>query len=612
MSTLEEELKSAEHGTGADGSQLSGWPLDSTEAKDFYHRIRSFPVEVSRWRKRMVSLLLSRRAELPTITDDSSEADVRDLVDEGASFLREITRLLVLIHGQDANILSELRGLTPATDDQPFELEAGAWRVLLNIGPYRELGLNASGLAPSLREELLRELVPPSLRASLNLLLERHARSICLEPAPACDSCELSKFCTKARRAEAVRQENSELPTVIDLFCGAGGSSEGFARAGFHVVASLDFNATALRTFWVNHPGVPDERVLCRDIRSVSVEQFREFLGDRELDVLIGSPPCQGFSHVGNRSKKSKTGYTLAGDERNMLFHDMVDLALALRPKLFLMENVPGMQSARSQDKSFMEMAAHRLEEEGGFRTEIWRLNASAYGVPQDRTRYFLVASSIGSLPTKPVEEYQDGAGGEFRPLFDEALPPVGVEEAIYDLPARDANSGAVVDRWDPSVTATDRRFRRFLKKAGITCQSHFLFNHWARYHNNRDLELYSLLKPGEDSVHAIEKYGRGDLMRYRKDVFDDKYSRLRGDRPSKTIVAHLAKDGNGFIHPSQVRSITPREAARLQSFPDEFVFCGSPSDQWMQIGNAVPPLLARVIARSFLKTLQREKKRWS
>jgi DNA (cytosine-5)-methyltransferase 1 len=130
------------------------------------------------------------------------------------------------------------------------------------------------------------------------------------------------------------------------------------------------------------------------------------------------------------------------------------------------------------------------------------------------------------------------------------------------------------------------------------------------RYNNARDLELYALLRPGEDSIHALERYGRADLMRYRRDVFDDKYARMRGDRPSKTIVSHLAKDGNGYIHPTQVRSISIREACRVQSFHDGYAFCGSPSDQWVQIGNAVPPVLAETIARSFARLLGKEERK--
>jgi DNA (cytosine-5)-methyltransferase 1 len=162
------------------------------------------------------------------------------------------------------------------------------------------------------------------------------------------------------------------------------------------------------------------------------------------------------------------------------------------------------------------------------------------------------------------------------------------------------------VERRDSPDLSVDPRFRRYLGKFNIYKPLPLLFQHTVRYHNPRDLELYALLRPGEDSVHVLEQHGRTDLMRYRRDVFDDKYARLRGDRPSKTIVAHLAKDGNGYIHPTQVRSLSLREAARVQSFHDGYIFCGSPSDQWIQLGNAVPPVLAEAIARSFQRALER------
>jgi DNA (cytosine-5)-methyltransferase 1 len=298
----------------------------------------------------------------------------------------------------------------------------------------------------------------------------------------------------------------------------------------------------------------------------------------------------------------TRTGYRLGRDERNFLFEYMVAAALELRPRIFLMENVPGMQSARKEKLSFLEAAAHMLEDLGGFKTTIWQTNASAYGVPQDRLRYFLVASATGDLPTRPIEDYQD-----HRQDFDvDALPPVTVQEALFDLPDRISGQGYAVEWFSRQFTGTDPRFRRYLAKFRILTRSRLLFNHTVRYHNPRDLELYSLLRPGEDSIHVLERHGRADLMRYRRDVFDDKYARLRGDRPSKTIVAHLAKDGNGYVHPTQTRSISIREAARLQSFRDDYVFCGSASDQWTQIGNAVPPILAETIARSLLQVLGR------
>ena len=358
-----------------------------------------------------------------------------------------------------------------------------------------------------------------------------------------------------------------------------------------------------MKTYRLNHQQVPDDRMIVGDIRDIKAGSLRKLVGRKRIDVLVGAPPCQGYSSAGFRSKKTHTGYRPDEDERNFLFEYMIRAAAELKPKLFLMENVPGMQSARKENLSFLESAAKELEKLGKFKTTIWKLNASAFGVPQDRLRYFLVASSTGSLPARPFEEYQDRSRSE---LDHDALPPVTFDEATFDLPALGAGRGLAIDAREVPAPDSDRRYRRYLTKFGILRQSRVIFNHTVRYHNPRDLELYGLLKPGEDSIHFLEQHGRGDLMRYRKDVFDDKYARLRGDRPSKTIVSHLAKDGNGYIHPTQVRSITLREAARLQSLHDGYIFCGAPTDQWVQLGNAVPPVLAEAIARSFLQTLKR------
>jgi DNA (cytosine-5)-methyltransferase 1 len=224
----------------------------------------------------------------------------------------------------------------------------------------------------------------------------------------------------------------------------------------------------------------------------------------------------------------------VTADERNFLFEYMVAAALELRPKLVLMENVPGMHSARHQNLSFLEVAARRLEQKGTYRTAIWRLNASAFGVPQDRIRYFLVASRLRSLPEPPGEEYPDLHRSDFEV---DALPPVTLDEAIFDLPPRQAGTGFAVEPWDPPDVGTDSRYRRYVGKFDLRRNSRIIYNHTVRYHNERDLELYALLRPGEDSIHALDRHGRDDLMRYRRDVFDDKYARLRGDRPSKTIV---------------------------------------------------------------------------
>jgi len=485
---------------------------------------------------------------------------------------------------------------------QVFPADTHVGRVLSRIGPYRELGLSMEGLDHKKLQRELAELMPPNLRYSLHVNLVEHGRAVCKSPKPNCGACEIRNLCRYYRTAESARAMAAESPTVVDLFAGGGGLSEGFSRAGFKTLAAVEKDEMAARTYRLNHPGVPDERVIEQDIRTLSPGELKRLAG-QSLDVLAGAPPCQGFSSVGFRSKKSLLGYRPEEDDRNHLYETMVEAALKLKPKLFLMENVPGMKSAKREEHSFLDTAARLLEQKGGYRTDIWRLNASAFGVPQDRIRLFLVASRLKVMPLPPAADYQDTRS---QHLDHDALPPIGLIEAIFDLPPRAAGQGVSVDERVAPDPTSDPRFRRYLTKFAIFRATRLLYQHTVRYHNPNDLELYAMLRPGEDSVHAIERHGRGDLMKYRRDVFDDKYARLRGDRPCKTIVSHLAKDGNGYIHPTQVRSISLREAARVQSFHDGYIFCGSPSEQWIQLGNAVPPVLAEAIARSFRRALER------
>jgi DNA (cytosine-5)-methyltransferase 1 len=694
----------------------TGWELDGRERRDFYHRIREFPPSVADWRGRLVKSVMedeerfTAKALLTARAAGDQEA-VRALVDDVISYLREVARLVAILHGtprlgnkrdpvdelvyiilsrktrEDAyqSTYSALRARFPAWEDilaaDRAEIEAllrpgglpekkaesiigalralherfgrctleptRAWtdeeletflcslpeisrksaycvmmyaldravfpvdthvgRVLARLGPYTQLGLDLEGLDHKKLQAELADLVPPPIRYSLHVNLVAHGRDVCRAGRPLCDQCELRPLCRHHRQEQRQRIESvTDAPTTIDLFCGAGGVTEGFKTKGFRCELSLDADPVALRTFRLNHPGVPDERILCGDIREIGPAGIRKLLGKRRIDVVIGAPPCQGFSHVGHRAKGSRTGYTPTVDERNYLYEPMIDVVRALRPRLVLMENVPGMKSAQRDGRSFMDDAAARLEA-AGYRTAQWRLAASAHGVPQDRVRMFLVAARGAPLPRVPAATYQDPLS---RSIDADALPPVTFDDATFDLPPRAADEGWPVDLRPRTVDEGDARYRRYLEKFGLRTRSRLLYGHWVRYHNERDLELYALLRPGEDSVHALERHNRADLMRYRADVFDDKYARLRADRPSKTIVAHLAKDGNGYIHPTQPRSISFREAARLQSFPDDYIFCGSPTDQWVHLGNAVPPLLARAIATSFLEALAQPESR--
>ena len=574
---------------GANGRHSSAavetWPRDARERGDFLHPPRLFPDGMREWREKLVDLAMARRDAFGSLTKTSTRDDARLLIDEGLAVLREVDRIL------------RLAGPTKTVGRLAWDRAAF---VLTRVGPFGEAGLNLVRLGSLNPSEVFEALVPGAIRTSLAAMLAGHASSTCNDGRTGCGACEIKKLCADFRGREAERMAASPAPTVADIFCGAGGLSEGFSRAGFRVVAAVDADPVALKTLWLNKPWLKRDQVLATDVRKLGATQLRKAMGVKRLDVLIGAPPCQGFSMAGFRGKLAKTGYRPTVDQRNFLFENLVDYAASLRPRLFLMENVPGMGTARKDERTFLESASKMLER-AGFEAAVWELNATIFGVPQDRTRCFLVGASKGEVPLPPQGEYQDIKGA----ADVDALPMMRLDEALLGLPARRASEGTAVEPWDREQTPLDeKKARRYLAKFRLLGASRLIYNHFARYHNERDLELYALLKPGEDSVHAIERYGRADLMRYRTDVFDDKYSRLRGDRPSKTIVSHLAKDGNGYIHPREVRSITVREAARIQSFGDEYVFCGSPTDQWVQVGNAVPPVMAEAIAKSFKRVL--------
>jgi DNA (cytosine-5)-methyltransferase 1 len=487
---------------------------------------------------------------------------------------------------------------------QVFPVDTHVGRVLARLGPYRELGLSLAGLDHKRLQAELADLVPPNLRYSLHVNLVMHGREVCRTGRPLCEQCELRNLCAHFRTRTAARVARERGPTAVDLFCGPGGLSEGFHLAGVRVRAALDRDPLSVRTYWLNHPDVRGDRIVSCDITKLKRGELRRLAGCK-VDILLGAPPCQGFSTVGFRSKRARTGYQLAFDRRNDLWKEMVRAARELRPKLVVMENVPGMNFVMHRENvSYLGAAARELQRLG-FGTRIWRLNAAAFGVPQNRLRHFLIACRGVEVPEAPRGEYVDHLG---RDIDVDALPSVRLDEAIFDLPPRAAGTGTGVDVRESLARMDDPRRRRYVSKHGLDASGAVVYNHFVRYHNERDLELYRLLRPGEDSVHAIEQHGRGDLMRYRRDVFDDKYYKLRPDWPSKTIVSHLAKDGNGYVHPGQNRSITVREAARLQSFHDRYVFCGAPTDQWVQVGNAVPPLMAAAIARTLLPLLRRRR----
>ena len=491
-----------------------------------------------------------------------------------------------------------------------FPADTHVGRILRRVDPFRELGVDLDTRDHRRLQEVLRWLVPPQLRRSMHVNLVMHGREVCTARAPRCDVCELARFCEKRRDKVVAEARRERTTTFMNVFCGAGGMSLGLARAGMRPLLALDSDEMACRTYRLNHLDIAEEDVICTDIRELDISELERRIPPEGLDVLAGAPPCQGFSSAGFRSKRALmarrelAGWDAGNDERNYLFEYLIEIVARIRPRVVLMENVPGMDRARGEKPSFMRVARDMLESLG-YATATWHLDAASYGVPQTRLRSFLVASQAEVPPAMPEPDHE----GSVRDMIHaDQLPPITFGQAVADLPPIGVDDGHAVAPARFEVGIDDPSLRYFIRhpRWQIRGEERLIFNHRSRYNNERDIELYGLLRPGENSLEFMKRLGRTDLMRYRLDVFHDKYARLRDDRQSRTIVSHLGRDGNGYVHPHQVRSITPREGGRLQSFPDWYVFTGSLTDQWRQIGNAVPPLLAREIGDSINEHLMR------
>jgi DNA (cytosine-5)-methyltransferase 1 len=379
-----------------------------------------------------------------------------------------------------------------------------------------------------------------------------------------------------------------DAPKVLDLFCGAGGMSEGLVAAGFNVVAGIDSDLDSTQTFRYNHS---DETiVLHEDLRSLTPKQFEERTGIREIEMIVGGPPCQGFS-IASVNPKAKPNYGPNGqfDPRNELYRRFFDYVDHYSPTTFIMENVRGLRW--KANGHYLE-SVKTLGSELGYGVFLWELLASDYGVPQMRRRLFVIGINNREALQAPKASHFP-IGSLLTPSY------VSTGEAILDLPVLTDNDGKDEMDYDLEVIKAfeknDRfnpEFTRWARKG-----SNKLRHHISRYHSERDLRIFQMLDAGESSANFSPE--QQAVIPYSMKSFRDKYRRQPIHTPSTTITAHLAKDGLYYIHPTQTRSLTPREAGRLQSFRDTYIFSGSRSSIYKQIGNAVPPLLAEAIARS-------------
>ena len=410
----------------------------------------------------------------------------------------------------------------------------------------------------------------------------------------------------------------------IDLFAGAGGLSEGFTRMGFTPIAHVEMNKDAcdtLRTravfhwlrengkeniyynylksenrdkdfFWKEN-GVPQhvvDSVINKEISKETLSEIFELidsiLGDKNVDVVIGGPPCQAYS-VAGRARKN-----MDGDPGNFLYQYYIKFLKKYRPKMFVFENVPGILSAKNGeylDKIFK--AVRNAGYELSLPTNSQKfLNSKNFGVLQDRKRVIIVGWRKELALSYPDFEITEPKFKILKDLF-------------ADLPELKNGEGTM------NAVKYKKPTTEYLKQSKIRGEIDFVTQHIARPNNENDLEIYRM---------AVEEMNQGKRLNYAKlpehlirhkntSSFTNRFQVVNGDGISHTVVAHIAMDGHYYIHPDikQNRSITIREAARIQSFPDDYFFEGSRTAVFKQIGNAVPPLMAEKIAKKIKEKLK-------
>lgn len=384
-------------------------------------------------------------------------------------------------------------------------------------------------------------------------------------------------------------------PTYLDLFCGCGGFSLGMDRAGFRCLAAIDFNPEAITTFRANFPTLSKDRIRQEDLTKFSPADLVKIIGAEKPDVIVGGPPCQGFSTARQRDGANHGAERFVEDERRHLYKEFLRYVEFFKPRVFVMENVLGLQSAAGGHYFTRVQHEARML---GYRVVSEIADAYALGVPQKRRRQLIIgvkADLPGFFPTsiKPAPR---------------ARPYTNLGAALGDLPPLRAGTGKECCDYDfarrvKHLEAGDAEHRGFLHDVLEIDRAVSLTSHRARPHSERDLRDFLRIREGENSAAAMRR-GVEFEFPYDKNSFKDRYTRQSRFNPCSTIVAHLSKDGLMFIHPTQNRSLTPREAARIQSFPDWFQFPVARTHQFRIIGNAVPPLISEAVGfeiRGFL-----------
>ena len=385
---------------------------------------------------------------------------------------------------------------------------------------------------------------------------------------------------------------------MLDLFAGAGGLSEGLKEAGFRALYANEIVPRYAKTFEMNHPGTIVDN---RDIRTVSAEEIKSAVGvaEGELDLIAGGPPCQGFSINAPRR--------CASDTRNHLFKEYLRFVSVFRPKAVLVENVPGLVSFEGGGTLQAIMDALQAL---GYNSDVRILYAPHFGVPQTRWRTIVIGLRDGGDPYGAFPEplryapmrvnfTSKFAGRNIVVLSDSIeLPPITtVKEAIDDLPVlKNGESGQKEKRYR---TSPQNNFQRVLR-AG----SEFVLNHEAARLGAVNLERVKHIPVGGNWTDIPEHLLPKGMKRARRTDHTKRYGRVHPRGLASTILTKCDPHWGAYFHYNQDRAFTVREAARLQTFPDSYIFTGSRVEQYEQVGNAVPPFLAASIGRSISKQL--------
>jgi DNA (cytosine-5)-methyltransferase 1 len=377
---------------------------------------------------------------------------------------------------------------------------------------------------------------------------------------------------------------------VIDLFSGAGGFSCGFRMAGFEIVGSIDVNKAASKT---HHLNFPDSITICEDIQEFTPDKMAEQTGN-DIDVIIGSPPCQTFSSL-SQGKIASLGRDINNDIRNYYYKSFIDYVQYFQPKVFVLENVPGF-ATKYKGKIYKDLLEF-FKNNTDYILEPTYLQSEHFGVPQTRKRLFLAGYKKNYKFSFPESKF----GNESENLFNYKLDPlVTVREALSDLPL-------ITDDWriDEMPYSQSRPQNAFQKQMRNTSST--IRNNICRISNESAKEMFQYLEPGQRYID-INKEIRGNLSflnTFSSSIISTRCRRLPLDAPSWTVIAHIGMDGYEYIHPTENRTLSVREAARIQSFPDDFVFVGNMREQYIQVGNAVPPLVAKAIAMQVSNAIQ-------